>query len=222
MARGAEPIGARSAHGGEFPNDGARRQADGGRGLCSRREAERLIDAGWSWSTASRCGQGPKAPADADITVAASGAAARRHRRLHKPLGIVSTQPEPGQTPAWQLVRADAARRDRRGGAAARLADPRRLSVAGRLDRASRGLLILTQDGTVARRIIGGQGVEKAYLVRTAAPSATGRSASSAARCVLDGQPLLPMRVTASPPTAALRAGRGKKHQIRRVCRHSA
>src|SRR5262245_14022769 len=142
------------------------------RGLCSRREAERLIDAGAVVVDGALVReQGAKAAADADIEITPAGRGVLGGRltiALHKPVGIVSTQPEPGQTEAWQLVRATSAHGRADRAALSALGDPSTLAAAGRLDRASRGLLVLTQDGTVARRIIGGSGVEKEYLVRTA------------------------------------------------------
>jgi 23S rRNA pseudouridine2604 synthase len=196
-----------------------------GRGLCSRREAERLIDAGCVLLDGEPVlAQGAKAAPTADIRITDAGQrllGGRATVLLHKPLGIVSTQPEPGQTPAWQLVRATA-RRGTIDAAVERslLADPQSLSVAGRLDRASRGLLILTQDGTVARRIIGGQGVEKEYLVRTDAPATDGQLRKLNGPMRLDGQALLPMRVSrVDSQTLRFVLVEGKKHQIRRCTR---
>jgi 23S rRNA pseudouridine2604 synthase len=101
------------------------------------------------------------------------------------------------------------------------LAAPQSLAVAGRLDRASRGLLLLTQDGVLARRLIGGNGVVKHYLVRTEPEASDGQVAKLNGPLRLDDRALLPMRVTREPGGAlrfALREGR--KHQIRRCCRH--
>ena len=162
--------------------------------------------------------------ADADIRVTDAGLrllGGRATVLLHKPLGVVSTQPEPGQTPAWKLVRANT-----RHGAVdpaverGLLADPQSLSVAGRLDRASRGLLILTQDGTVARRVIGGQGVEKEYLVRTEEPATDGQLRKLNGPMRIEGQALLPMRVSrVDSQTLRFDAREGKKHQIRKCAR---
>ncbi len=195
------------------------------RGLCSRREAEQLIAAGCVLVNGEAVtSQGVKAAADADIRLTGNGLT-RLEQRLtivvHKPIGIVSTQPEPGQMPAWQLVRAETARGALASAVRARLpADASKLSVAGRLDRASRGLLVLTDDGAVARRIIGGHQVEKTYLVRTAEPVTDGQLAKLNGRLRLDGAPLRPMRVTRHDATR-LRfvLVEGKKHQIRRCCR---
>lgn len=195
------------------------------RGVCSRREAERLIEAGHvTVDGVVVRDQGTKAALDATITIAPAGTDALEAKAtvlIHKPVGVVSTQPEPGQTPAWKLLQ----RRTLHGPAAeatlARILErPDSLSVAGRLDRASRGLLILTQDGAVARRIIHGHGVEKSYLVRTAEPVTDAQVRKLRAPQALDGQPLLAMQVERCGDRA-LRFGlrEGRKHQIRRLCR---
>ena len=195
------------------------------RGLCSRREAERLIDAGQVLvDGAVVVGQGGKARPDARIEIAAAGRATLEEALsvvLHKPIGVVSTQPSAGQLPAWKLLREQSAV----GVAPAQmrriLAAPQSLAVAGRLDRASRGLLLLTQDGVLARRLIGGNGVVKHYLVRTEPEASDGQVAKLNGPLRLDDRALLPMRVTREPGGAlrfALREGR--KHQIRRCCRH--
>ena len=195
------------------------------RGLCSRREAERLIEQGAVLVNGIVVReQGCKAPADAEIRVAAGGLAhlaAQMTILLHKPVGVVSTQPEAGQTPAWKLVTRE--RLQGRGDAIDLqrvTAEPWTLAVAGRLDRASRGLLVLTQDGSVARRIIGGQGVEKCYLVRTAEPVTDVQIRKLSGSLNLDGQALQPMRVERGAD-GVLRfvLVEGKKHQIRRLCR---
>ena len=195
------------------------------RGLCSRREAERLIEAGQVVVDGIvQREQGCKAAPDADIRIAAGGEQVLSERVtvvLHKPLGIVSTQPEPGQKPAWTLLRAQTAHGRVEPAQLQRvLADPQSLAVAGRLDRASRGLLLMTQDGTVARRVIGGQGVEKRYLVRTDEAPTDAQIHKLRALRDLDGEPLRPMRVEReAPDTLRFTLIEGKKHQIRRVCR---
>lgn len=195
------------------------------RGLCSRRAAEQLIAAGCVLVDGEVVAtQGVKAAADADIRLTDSGRARLAQHVtvvLHKPVGIVSAQPEAGQTPAWTLVRAETGRGAIEPLLRTRvLADPSSLSVAGRLDRASRGLLVLTDDGAVARCIIGGQQVEKTYLVRTAEAATDGQLAKLNGPLRLDGVPLRPMRVTRDDATR-LRfvLVEGRKHQIRRCCR---
>jgi 23S rRNA pseudouridine2604 synthase len=168
--------------------------------------------------------QGSKARPDAEITIAAAGRDALDTKLtvvLHKPAGIVSTQPEPGQTPAWKLLT--------RRGASGRIGDdllervtarPQTFSVAGRLDRASRGLLVLTQDGTVAKRIIGGHSVKKTYIVETVEEVRGTQVEKLNGRLTLDDEPLLPMQVDRlAPNRLRFVLVEGRKHQIRRVCR---
>jgi 23S rRNA pseudouridine2604 synthase len=195
------------------------------RGMCSRREAEQLIDAGQVMVNGEVVRvQGAKAAPDAEIAIVAAGLRQLGDRltiALHKPLGVVSTQPGPGQTEAWRLVRRHTAHGGVDPSLLARvIADPSSFAVAGRLDRASRGLLVLTQDGTVARRIIGGEGVEKAYCVRTEEPVTEEQIRKLRGPLRLDDQPLRPMRVERiGDDTLRFVLLEGKKHQIRRLCR---
>ena len=195
------------------------------RGLCSRREAERLIEAGQVLVDGVVVrGQGHKASPHAEITIAPGGVRVLRSLLtvlLHKPAGIVSTQPTRDQVPAWALLRVETVdgwidpvmlRRV--------VTEPWSLSVAGRLDRASRGLLILTEDGAIARRIIGGHDIEKTYRVRAVETVTDRQIRRLRGKISLDGQLLLPMRVTrASTHTLRFVLREGRKHQIRRACR---
>ncbi len=196
------------------------------RGLCSRREAERLIGEGLVIvNGVVMREQGCKAAPDADIRVAERGTsrlAAQVTIALHKPLGIVSTQPAPGQTPAWKLIKRPASYGDVDAELLARITrDAASLSVAGRLDRASRGVLVLTQDGTVARRIIAGEGVEKCYVVRMQEPVSDGQIRKLRGPLRLDDRELRPMQVRRlGEDTLRFVLIEGRKHQIRRVCRH--
>ena len=194
------------------------------RGLCSRREAERLIAAGQVLVNGVVTSvQGSKARPDAEITIAAAGRDTLDTKLtvvLHKPIGIVSTQPEPGQTPAWKLLTRRAASGITEDLLERVTAAPHTFSVAGRLDRASRGLLVLTQDGTVAKRIIGGHSVKKTYVVETAEEVRSTQVEKLGGRLTLDDEPLLPMKVDRiAPRRLRFVLVEGRKHQIRRVCR---
>lgn len=196
-----------------------------GRGLCSRREAERLILAGEVTVDGTLVLEpGHKAPLDAVIRVSANaeaGLASKLTVVLHKPVGIVSTQPEAGQVPAWKLLRTDSVAGEIDPSTLARvLAKPSALSVAGRLDRASRGLLVLTEDGTVARRIIGGHSIKKSYRVRMSDPVNDAQLRKLGGAMSLQGRTLLPMEVRRiGPDLLRFVLVEGRKHQIRLVCR---
>ena len=168
-------------------------------GLCSRREADAWIERGWVRVDGVVAAMGTKVRADARITVDRAAAQEQQQRvtiLLHKPIGYVSGQAEDGYAPAASLIsprthwREDASRQRF---APAQL---RGLAPAGRLDIDSTGLLVLTQDGRIARSLIGEDSqVEKEYLVRvrydpTAAPPRPLRWPSCA-------------RARPSPPTCA-------------------
>lgn len=195
------------------------------RGLCSRREAERLIEAGQvSVDGVVVREQGCKASPEAKIEVAPDASSTLGTRLtiiLHKPIGIVSTQPQGNQVPAWKLIRTESVHgRIDAEALAGVVRDPQRFSVAGRLDRASRGLLVLTEDGRVAQRLIAGHEIEKTYLVRVSEVVRDEQLRKLRGNLTLDGQLLLPMRA-ARVSASAIRfvLVEGRKHQIRRVCR---
>lgn len=99
----------------------------------------------------------------------------------------------------------------------------RRLVPAGRLDRDTEGLLILTDDGDLCHRIISPRhGVEKEYVAEVDGPLPPGLAASFARGVVLDdGYRTLPARLvpvrTEAPGVARVTVTEGKYHQIKRM-----
>ena len=201
-------------------------------GLCSRREADDWIGRGWvrvDGRVATMGLQvGPQARIDVDP--AARGQQAQQVTvLLNKPIGYVSGQAEDGHEPAVVLVQG---RTHWRGDASCLRFAPsqlRGLAPAGRLDIDSTGLLILTQDGRIARQLIGeDSGIEKEYLVRVTFGDVTGdvqRVLPPAALArlrhglSLDGQALKPARVDwQNPEQLRFVLTEGKKRQIRRMC----
>jgi 23S rRNA pseudouridine2604 synthase len=201
-------------------------------GLCSRREADEWIAQGWVRVNGEVAPIGLQVAPDARIEVDR-----RAHGRqqqqvtvlLHKPIGYVSGQAEDGHSPAVTLVQP----RNRWSGDAAPLrfnpAQLKGLAPAGRLDIDSTGLLVLTQDGRVARRLIGEDSeVEKEYLVRVAYGEAEREvqrafPAEQLARLRhglrLDGVALKPARVDwQNPEQLRFVLTEGRKRQIRRMC----
>jgi 23S rRNA pseudouridine2604 synthase len=189
-------------------------------GVCSRREAEAFIAAGRvSIDGAPVTDVGRKIESGQVLTVAdpeAGALAAPLTVILHKPAGVVSAQPEPGQVPAIRLLTRAALR-----GTAPRIPDrDTRLAPVGRLDKDSRGLLILSDDGVVARTVIGPASVlEKEYRVAVlgqVTPSALGRLRHGLA---LDGRPLKPAEVSViSDNRLRFVLTEGRNRQIRRMC----
>lgn len=94
------------------------------------------------------------------------------------------------------------------------------LAVAGRLDIDSQGLLVLTQDGRIAKKLIGEDSeVDKEYLVRVQGRLSEAGLALLNHGLSLDGKPLRPAQVrwqNADQLRFVLREG--KKRQIRRMC----
>lgn len=201
-------------------------------GLCSRREADDWISRGWVRVNGTVATMGLQVTPDARIEVDRRAQGQQQQQvtiLLHKPVGYVSGQAEDGHQPAVTLVQD----RTHWGGDTARQRfapqQLRGLAPAGRLDIDSTGLLVLTQDGRVARQLIGeDSGVEKEYLVRVAYGQVARdvQAAFPAAQLarlrhglVLDGQPLKPAQVEwQNPEQLRFVLTEGKKRQIRRMC----
>jgi 23S rRNA pseudouridine2604 synthase len=193
-------------------------------GLCSRREADVYIEAGMVRVDGQIVDVlGTRVPVDSHIVLhdqARAHQASKPTVVLHKPLGIVSGQPEHGYHAAIELITPDR-RWDRdpnRDGF--RSQDRRGLAVAGRLDIDSTGLLLLTADGRIAKSVIDGSGgVEKEYLVRV-----DGRLPQHGLELLrhgleLDGRQLRPANVSwAGDDQLRFILREGRKRQIRRMC----
>lgn len=192
------------------------------RGLCSRREADTYIERGWVFVNGERISElGTRIAPDAEIHLALEAKQRQSDRvtiLLHKPIGYVSAQAEDGHTPAVSLISAET-QHDQEGGAF-RPAHLRGLAPAGRLDIDSTGLLVLTQDGRVARQLIGDDSeVEKEYLVRVAGHLIDDGLALLNHGLELDGRKLRRAQVEwASEGTLRFRLREGRKRQIRRMC----
>jgi 23S rRNA pseudouridine2604 synthase len=197
------------------------------RGLASRREADDWIDAGWVTVNGEVAHLGQRVADDARIDIdprARAHQALRVTILLHKPIGYVSGQAEDGYEPARVLVKPDT----RWAGDTSRIDFHRghlaHLVPAGRLDIDSTGLLVLTQDGRVARHLIGEDShIEKEYLVRVE-PAREGSVHPDALRLLnhgleLDDVALKPARVSwANEDQLRFVLREGRKRQIRRMC----
>src|SRR5690606_41880657 len=125
------------------------------RGICSRREADSYIERGWVLLDGQPVTElGTKALPSQQITLkreAQSQQTARVTILLHKPVGYVSGQAELGYRPAASLIAEQSHYRQDASRIRFSPAHLRGLAPAGRLDIDSTGLLILTQDGRIAR-----------------------------------------------------------------------
>ena len=193
-------------------------------GLCSRREADEWIENGWvTVDGAVVTTLGTRVPPDARIEV---DVAAHRHQSeqvtilLNKPIGYVSGQAEDGYQPASVLIRPETRWPEDRAPIQFRPNHLRGLAPAGRLDIDSTGLLIFTQDGRVARRLIGRDSdVEKEYLVRVEGALTPAGMKKLQHGLALDGAALKPARVSwQNEHQLRFVLREGKKRQIRRMC----
>jgi len=193
------------------------------RGLCSRREADAYIERGLVFVNGERVTQlGTRAAADAVIALGGEARAQQARQvtiLLHKPVGYVSGQAEDGYQPAVTLISARSQHADEKS-PRFQPAHLRGLAPAGRLDIDSTGLLVLTQDGRVARQLIGeNSGVEKEYLVRVEGNLDARGLALLNHGLSLDGKALRSARVEwANEDQLRFILKEGKKRQIRRMC----
>ncbi len=201
-------------------------------GLCSRREADDWIARGWVRVDGAPAVMGQPVALNARIEVAREAEQQQRQQvtiLINKPVGYVSGQAEDGHEPAVVLVQPQNRWRECNSRMRWGFEQLRGLAPAGRLDIDSIGLLVLTQDGRVARHLIGEDSqVEKEYLVRvsygaeTANVQAVFPPEKLALLChglSLDGEPLRPARVEwQNPEQLRFVLKEGKKRQIRRMC----
>ena len=193
-------------------------------GLCSRREADEWIENGWvKVDGAVSATLGVRVSRDARIEI---DPAASRHQSelvtilLHKPVGYVSGQPEDGHQPAMVLIKPETRWADDPSAVKFRHTHLRGLAPAGRLDIDSTGLLVFTQDGRVAKRLIGSDSeVEKEYLVRVEGTLSDEGMKLLQHGLELDGVKLKPARVSwANENQLRVVLREGRKRQIRRMC----
>ncbi|PZP28480.1 MAG: pseudouridine synthase [Roseateles depolymerans] len=208
--------------------------------LASRREADEWIANGWVRVDGEVAVLGQRVGPEARIEV---DPAAREAQALsvtiliHKPIGYVSGQAEDGYEPASVLVQPENHWKDDPSGIKHQPGHRRSLAPAGRLDIDSTGLLVLTQDGRIAKALIGEDSdIEKEYLVRVeyvgrpgAEPAPEGALPSQLLPAGdlrllnhglwLDDAELKPAKVSwQNEQQLRFVLREGKKRQIRRMC----
>ncbi len=193
-------------------------------GLCSRREADSYIERGWVLVDGVPVTElGTRILPTQGITLTSAAREKQQSRvtlLLHKPIGYVSGQAENNYKPASTLVTAENHYTGDRSKLRFGPQHLRGLAPAGRLDIDSTGLLILTQDGRIAKQLIGENSrIEKEYLVRVTGKLAKDSLALLQHGLSLDGTALRPAQVSwQNQDQLRFVLRQGKKRQIRRMC----
>lgn len=193
-------------------------------GLCSRREADAYIERGWVRVDGVVVSElGSKAHPGQKITLDKQAQRRQTSRvtiLLNKPVGYVSHLAERGYRPAASLINARSLHNPAKSPFPFDPSHLRGLAPAGRLDIDSQGLLVMTQDGRIARQLIDEDSdIDKEYLVRV-----EGRIAGNGLKLLhhglsLDGQALKPAEVSwQNDDQLRFVLREGKKRQIRRMC----
>lgn len=197
-------------------------------GICSRREADEWIERGWVMVDGKVVSQlGSKIVPTQKITVRKQASLEQSKKvtiLINKPVGYVSGQAEDGYKPAVSLINETTHWKNDPSKEKFRPSQLRNLVPAGRLDIDSVGLLVLTQDGRIAKQLIGENSItDKEYLVRVKYLK-PGKLPDSDLQLLrhglkLDGKSLLPAKVYwQNDDQLRFVLREGKKRQIRRMC----
>ncbi|MCI4646105.1 MAG: rRNA pseudouridine synthase [Hyphomonadaceae bacterium] len=189
-------------------------------GICSRREAEGLINDGLVLVEGEKIASpGHKIEPGQTLSLAERASTALDNKLtilLNKPVGYVSGTPEGEQVPAVRLL----TRKALQGESAVIPGRRHKLAPVGRLDQDSHGLLILSEDGVVAKAVIGPDSeMSKEYIVRIRGEITPDRLARLRHGLSLDGRRLKKAEVTQEAvQTLRFVLKEGRNRQIRRMC----
>ena len=194
-------------------------------GLCSRREADLYIEQGLVTVDGVVVMElGSKAFPTQKIELKKEAKLAQDSRItiiLNTPVGFISHRDEDKEyEPAVALITPEHYFRTHLDANKNAKINTRGLAPAGRLDIDSTGLLVLTQDGRIAKQIIGENSqIEKEYLVRVEGKLAPSDLALLCHGLSLDGVALRPAKVSwQNEHQLRFVLREGRKRQIRRMC----
>lgn len=177
-------------------------------GRWSRKEVKALVKEG-RVKVDGALPPGPEAkyPTETEILVDGEPIRCRRHQYLllHKPAGVVSSTQDPREKTVLDLL----PDHSRRVG----------LFPVGRLDKDTEGLLLLTDDGELAHRLLApGKHVDKVYYAQTEAPVDQEDIAAFAAGMTLaGGESCLPAGLAPAEGGCLVTLREGKYHQVKRM-----
>ncbi|MDR7306118.1 pseudouridine synthase [Rhodoferax saidenbachensis] len=176
-------------------------------GMASRREADEWIGKGWVKVNGKVAEMGMQVLPNVRIEIdkQAQGQQANQVTiLLNKPIGVVSGQAEDGHEPAITLIQPQNRWADDNARFFFHGSQLKSLVPAGRLDIDSTGLLVLTQDGRVARQLIGEDSVmEKEYLVRVVYTGVANSAAANSPAATYGGKVQQLSRIDDDDPVSA-------------------
>ena len=177
-------------------------------GIASRRKAEKLILSGKVKVNEQVVTQlGTKIDPSSDKVIVNGKLLKRKEEKiyikLYKPQGVVSAAWDPRETTVVDLVKDI----------------PCRLYPVGRLDKKSEGLMILTNDGELANRLMHPRYEhEKEYIVNVQFPMTNDQLKKLEEGVVIENKKTLPAKVKGiSSRRFSITLREGKKRQIRRM-----
>lgn len=174
------------------------------RGMASRRQAEAYIAAGYVWvndEPVTQLGRLVDPYYDA-ITLRLPPHVRYQAIAFHKPKGMVTHSPQPNETEIKDALPPNL----------------QSLSPVGRLDKASEGLIILTNDGRLSKHLLTGRH-EREYIVRVNREFTAGMQDRLLEGVSILGSPTLPIELRLVGPTAFhIILTEGRHHHIRRLC----
>ena len=174
--------------------------------ILSRRKAEEYLQKGWIKVNGEVVTQlGTQIDPEKDVVTFTQDADSDQQKNVtivfHKPVGVVSNCPEPGQTQITDLLPSKYAH----------------LHTIGRLDRDSEGLILLTDDGVFAKKMLN-QDHSRRYWVQVNNPISEESVRHLEEGMMILGKMTLPTTVTVQTPTSfVIELHEGRNRQIRRM-----
>lgn len=174
-------------------------------GLCSRRQADRLIKDGKVKINGNLAKPIDKVTSSDKVTV--NGKEVKPELKkiylaFNKPVGVICTTDKNARDNILEFIKI-----------------PERIFPIGRLDVNSSGLILLTNDGDFANQVLKSKTVEKEYIVEIDKDVTSDFLKRLEIGMKIDGYPTLPAKTKKlTNKTFAMTIREGRKRQIRRMC----
>jgi len=174
--------------------------------ICSRREADRLIEAGQVFVNGKKAKMGQKVEKSDKVTLDKK-VQQKQEKKIYlafnKPVGVVSHNPQMGEKSAEEYLQHI----------------PEKVSPLGRLDKASNGLMLFSNDGTIVDKLLNPKYEhEKEYVVEVDKRIDKIFLTKMQNGVDIEGYTTKPAKISKIDPRRfRLILTEGKKHQIRRM-----